>query len=211
MNMNGPHQSLIDVIDILLSKNYLSQTNTITLHIAEIPSLSQNTFGCTTFEDFLDKLKEKGVGIEIIKRSGASYEIEKLNPEIEKDLIAEKQSLLGVESKTLETKPMSLTGIPVSFKDTEAQITAGSSICQLPPFQNEHDFCRVMFQYKVGEAIDWSAIFEKMSGNAEVIGNEANKRTVQDTMYAINNRIKKYFNTEDNLFTWKNKSIKRNF
>ena len=40
---------------------------------------------------------------------------------------------------------------------------------------------------------------------------EKEKRSVQDTMYALNKRIKETINTEDDLFIWKEKSIKRNY
>lgn len=211
MNMNSPYQPLIDIIDILLRKNLTSDNNLITVHVAEIPSLTQNSLGCGEFEDFITRLKNKGVGVQIIKQSGASYKIKKLDTETENALLLEKQILHGIEKKTdSDNKPTSLAGQPSMLKDTEAQIAIGPIACQLPPFQNEHDFCRVMFKYKVGESVDWSVIFEQMSGNAEVIGDDGNKRTVQDTMYAINNRVKKDLNTEDNLFTWKNKSVKRN-
>ena len=103
----------------------------------------------------------------------------------------------------------------ITFNDDEANIEIGKQKSVLPPFKNEHYFCRAMFQYKPQEFADWSLVFENMTGNKEEELDEGKRtkarKTTQDTMYALNTRIKKVFNTDDNLFTWENRSIKRNF
>jgi hypothetical protein len=213
--MNSPYQPLVDIIDILLRKNHSSDDDKIKVHIAEIPSLPQNSFGCKEFENFIAKLNTQGIAVQIIKQSGAYYEVTKLDQETENALLAEKRSLLGVESPSgSPSEPLSLTGQQIIFKDAEAQIVIGPAICQLPPFKNEHYFCRVMFSQPVGKPIDWSDVYEKLSGikgTPESLGNKTDKRTVQDTMYAVNNRIKDTFHTDDSLFTWEQLTIKRNF
>lgn len=102
----------------------------------------------------------------------------------------------------------------VKFDDNKATISIGNTKCQLPPHKNEHFFCRAMFQCPVNEFVDWSIIYENMDKINEFNNKEGankEKRSVQDTMYALNNRVKEVFNTNNNLFTWKNKSIKRNY
>jgi hypothetical protein len=215
MNMNSPYQPLADIIDVLLRKNRSSDNDRIKVHIAEISSLPQNSMGCREFEDFIAKLNTKGIAVQIVRQTGAYYETEKIDQETEDALLSEKRSLLGVESPSNSASELlSLTGQQITFKDAEAQIVVGSVTCQLPPFKNEHYFCRVMFSQPVGKPIDWSDVYEKLSGikgTPETLGNKTDKRTVQDTMYAVNNRIKDTFHTDDSLFTWEQLTIKRNF
>lgn len=111
--------------------------------------------------------------------------------------------------KTLMTK-RNLADAEISFDDNKTTLMFGSSTCSLPPFANEHYLCRAMFSYPKLEPVDWSTIYEKMFGLEHVNDNE-NLRTVQDAMYAVNDRINEVFNTDDKLFKWENKTIRRNF
>lgn len=104
----------------------------------------------------------------------------------------------------------------ILFDDAVAKIRIGKQFIQLPPHRNEHLFCRAVFEYKQGEPIDWSVIYEKISGtdlgdktNAKDV--EKQKRTVYDTMKAINDRVCEGIRTEDKLFVWDEKTVKRAF
>ena len=103
-----------------------------------------------------------------------------------------------------------LSSEEIDFNDEKAKIVVGKKNCQLPPFMNEHFFCRAMFEYLPEEFVDWSTIYEKMDSK-EPDNKIKNKRTVQDTMYAVNDRVKETIKTDESLFTWKEKSIKRNY
>ena len=99
----------------------------------------------------------------------------------------------------------------IKFEDAEAHILIGETSVALPPFQNEHCLCRVVFKRKIHEPVDWSLIYKEMTGDSEEVADKKKMRTVQDAMYGLNDRIKKELDTDDNLLSWKNKSISRNF
>lgn len=126
-----------------------------------------------------------------------------------------KLTITGLRSEKtapdIKLKKIKLNSASVIFNDEKAMLAIGKQICSLPPFKNEHYFCRAMFSRPVKEPVDWSLIYQEMTGGHEEMPDPKNKRTVQDTMYALNNRIKEVANTDDALFTWENKSIKRNF
>lgn len=122
----------------------------------------------------------------------------------------------GLDNKKLvrDIKKINLNKKNIIFDDEKAKIIIDNKECQIPPYKNEHYFCRAIFQHPVNEFVDWSIIFENMdkiitSDNKKDA--EKEKRSVQDTMYALNKRIKETINTEDDLFIWKEKSIKRNY
>jgi len=107
-----------------------------------------------------------------------------------------------------------LSGNTISFDDDKAKIVVGNKECQLPAYKNEHYFCRAIWQHPVNEFVDWSIVFENMdktlnSGNKK--DSTKDKRSIQDTMYNLNKRIKSVIDTDDDLFTWKERSIKRNY
>ncbi len=111
------------------------------------------------------------------------------------------------------TQKISLGSQNIGLDDNKATLLIGEHRCQLPPFKNEHYFCRAMYEHELNEPIDWSSIYEKMTGKKfeDAKSVEKNMRMVRDTMYAVNNRIKATVNTEGDLFKWENKSIKRLF
>lgn len=123
----------------------------------------------------------------------------------------------GFEEKSKQKNALmvELVSKEIHFNDEEAKIVIGEEDCQLPPFKNEHFFCRAMYEFPAKEFIDWSIIYEKYEGikSKDKSPNDPtkDKRAIQDTMYALNKRIKRVINTSDNLFTWQEKSIKRNY
>jgi len=97
----------------------------------------------------------------------------------------------------------------IEFLDEESALKLGDKKCALPPYRSEHYFCRIVFEYPVGEAIDWSTIAEKMDMLREdVKGTERNKRSLYDTVRAINKRVKEVLGI-DELFIWEGNTIKR--
>jgi len=122
-----------------------------------------------------------------------------------------------IEMAALPKSPMKKIGLisqKISFDDTKPSIIIGDKECGLPPYKNEHYFCRAIFQYPAKEFVDWSIIFESMDkvlNSVTTKDSRRDKRMVQDTMYAINKRIKEIINTDDELFSWKEKSITRNY
>ena len=101
----------------------------------------------------------------------------------------------------------------VEFLDEESVLKLGDKKCPLPPYKNEHFFCRAAFEHQINEPIDWSIIYEKMTGYyGEHFGKSKDTREnwhrVYDTMEAINKRAKELLDIEK-LFVWQEKTIKR--
>lgn len=108
-----------------------------------------------------------------------------------------------------------LAGLDITFDDDKAQLLIGKKVCQLPPTKNGHYLCRAMFEHPAETPVDWSIIYEKMNGYYEhyygkPFGNRAQWRSVYDTMLGVNDVVKEVVNTDDDLFTWSEKTIRRN-
>jgi hypothetical protein len=104
-------------------------------------------------------------------------------------------------------------GEKTEFLDNEVLIKFENKKCSLPPFKNEHFFCRATYEYPINEPVDWSIIYEKMTGYYEqYYGKPQNKREnwriVYDAMEALNKRVKEVLGIEK-LFTWKEKTVQR--
>ena len=121
----------------------------------------------------------------------------------------------GLQSVNRDT-PMLLNNYPIEFIDEKAILRWNNKDCEMPPYKNEHYFCRVMYnsQHPIKVAVDWSIIFEEMEefpDKSKGRDDSKDMRSIQDTMYALNKRVKDVFNTQDSLFSWKNKSVVRNY
>jgi len=121
-------------------------------------------------------------------------------------------SLRDIDStaKKLLKQKVRLISQKVEFDDDTTTINIEKHKIPLPAFKNEHYFCREMFQYKVEEPVDWSIVCQRMDASKE-IPDKGKMKPLQDTMYRVNNRVKEIIGTDDDLFSWENKSIKRNF
>ncbi len=101
----------------------------------------------------------------------------------------------------------------IEFLDEESALKLGDKKCALPSYKNEHFFCRAAFEHQINEPIDWSIIYEKMTGYYEEHFGKSkdtreNQRLVYDAMEAINKRAKEAWDIEK-LFVWREKTIKR--
>lgn len=107
----------------------------------------------------------------------------------------------------------SLKDAEISFDDDTATIQINGTDCKLPPTTNQHLFCRAMFQYRKGEAVDWSVISEVMTGKkwieSPTEATKTEKQAVRDAMYAVNKRVAEVYRTEDKLFSMSEKSVIR--
>lgn len=93
-----------------------------------------------------------------------------------------------------------------SFDIASGIIKLDEQEVQLPPFKNEYCLAKYMFDSKAKNPIDWSFIYEEMTGNP-VSSNHKNKRTVYDASESINSRLKKIGYKP--IFDWKEKTILR--
>lgn len=160
---------------------------------------------------FLDEFR-KGHKIIIRKRRKFEeylFKVQNLCNFIEEDGKKRFPKLYGGE-KTASMKNM------VNFNDNKAQLMIDDLIIQLPPYKNEHYLCRVMYTHTTNEPVDWSEVYEQMTGYYEAYYGKlpvtrASWRIVYDTMVALNNRIKEVANTDNVLFTWQEKTIQRKY
>ncbi len=156
-------------------------------------------------------------GLIEIMRMRISYWGKYVNEAREYDIfikVHDTNAVLEGDNQATVAPVLTLEGKVVTFDSTEAKISVEGKNCQLPPHKNEHSLCIAMFEYRKGEAVDWSEVFQKMHGfTREPTGrnDKSDMKSVQDTMYTVNGRVKEILNTEDDLFSWKSKSIIRNF
>lgn len=109
-----------------------------------------------------------------------------------------------------------LKDLEIKYNDNGANLEIGDTVCQLPPYKNEHYFCRAIFSYDVNKPVDWSEIYEAITGYYEKYYGKPQKvkenwRIVYDAMEAVNKRVQKVIKTNDKLFTWQEKTVKRNY
>ena len=140
------------------------------------------------------------------------------NPPIHQIAITSMPTLrLRGEKVAKISKEFPLKGKAVEFDETGPSIIISSKACPLPPAKNEEYLAKVMFVRRLGEYVDWSIIYREMSGfdsgmkSDEEIGSKENEKSVRDTMDRLNKRIMDFVPTSDELFSWKNKSICRNY
>lgn len=103
----------------------------------------------------------------------------------------------------------------VEFDDKKAAILIGKIYIQLPPHKDEHYFCRVMFKHEKNKPIDWSEIYEEVTGSYEKYYGKPsdireNWRPIYDTLHRVNKRVKEQVGTDVELFTWQEKTVRRN-
>ncbi|MCL5410588.1 MAG: hypothetical protein M1324_01895 [Patescibacteria group bacterium] len=111
--------------------------------------------------------------------------------------------------KRMKPKKISLYNFQIEYNNDSAEVIIGKTKCAMPLHKNNHCLCRMMFNQPIGKAICWDEIYTEMFGNSEPAKNQW--RRVYDSMNDINNQIKKKLNTNDELFSWRSKSVIRNF
>lgn len=161
------------------------------------------------------KVSEQEADIRIIDKNKFN-EVKKNVDEKYKDMVGNNKVNKESSAAKEAINDIRLDSQKVIFNNHKAIIEIGNIIIQIPPNKNEHYFCRAMFVYKANKPIDWSVIYEKITGYyKEFFGKpqrtRQNWRIVYDAMDALNHRIRKAINTEDNLFTWQEKTVKRNY
>ena len=113
---------------------------------------------------------------------------------------------------TLDFRKKLSPRLKAKFIDDEPAIYIGRDKIQLPPTLNEHFLCRAMFSRKSNEVVDWSVIYEQITGYYREFCDEPltireNWRVIYDAMLAVNKRFREEFN--EDLFVWQEKTIKR--
>ena len=109
----------------------------------------------------------------------------------------------------------SLVSKRIIFSNEKGLLSFDGRKCTFPPYKNEHCLCRVMFEHPVGQPVDSSVISLEVFGDDAPENDprrrEAKLRAIKDTVYAVNRRVRIAFNTNDNLLSWKGRTVTRNF
>jgi hypothetical protein len=119
------------------------------------------------------------------------------------------------ESEKKEKEKKSLRDMPISYDAESCVIKIGELEVKLPPGRYESDFCKIMFKYEPNKPISWDVIWDEITGSSLIRKKpeptRENWQMVYDTMRRINKRIKQTLNVDENLFSWKEKQVIRNF
>jgi hypothetical protein len=164
----------------------------------------------------IDEEKER-VENKIIKKQESQRKSKEIIDALDDTIIRGLKNMSFVPPEPVQqAKPTrkTLRGKIIEFDETRSAVVIDNKHYQLPPAQNEDNLTRVMFRHRVGEFVDWSMIYGEMTGvNSQETDIESpkNMKMVRDTVNRLNNRLQELLNTEDELLTWKNKSICRNY
>lgn len=98
----------------------------------------------------------------------------------------------------------------IRFDDSVPAIFVDEIEIPLPEYGKEHFFCRAVWKRKANEATDWSKIYNDMEAkNSDFLPDKELWRYVYDAKNDVNKRIKDIIETNENLFDWNEKTIKR--
>jgi len=140
--------------------------------------------------------------------TGPDYSIEYYRIKIPKNF---KKDILPKYLPADRTK-VKLSSVKISFDRKSGILSIGDRTCTIPFDQNGYVLCRVMFSKKAKTPIDWDVIAMEITGNDfDTLDARKDSRSVQDTVYQINEFVKRGVPTDDNLFTWSRKTVTRNF
>ncbi len=115
--------------------------------------------------------------------------------------------LKNIDISELLEKDIIISNKNIEFLDNKAQLKLKNKACQLPAFKNEHFLCRAMFEFQIEEPVDWSIIYEKMTGEEPKKNGKKELRVVYDAMEAVNKRTMDGFGKK--IFIWSKKTITR--
>lgn len=212
VQMVGGENILIFAVDKIIDKTILNNAQVLEVHFSDALGFPENHEHLVLATDLFKRMTENGCFTHVEQHSGW-FVLTK--PDLDK--IQSFKQMLKRETEDTEKADVSDSlASPVIFNDNEAIIEAKGCKCQLPPFRNEHFLCRAVYEYSAGEVVDWSFLYEKMTGYYSAYygkpqNTRENWRLVYDAMMAVNKRVKQTFNTKNNLFTWQEKTLKRNY
>lgn len=171
-------------------------------------------------EEFIDGVIDgfKRLGLfENWSKHERHYDIQKINhnfiPKYYEEVKAEygkySESYQSRENNKVSMKKRSLLELKLSYdKETHKLKSVDGKECQIPPNINEDYIAIVMFKKKKGEPIDWSIIYEELSGDEPM---DDKSRTIYDAMNALNKRIMEHFDTDEKMFEWQRKNVIRKY
>src|SRR3989338_5291393 len=167
-NGGNPLLYIVDrIIDVCVMR---AGSERIEMHIDYL-GVPDNLTQVTDVHSFFNKLKDYGCFATVDRVSNVWFVI--MEPNVKKLHLYKNDLRRILESVTIQTDrapenvtklKSSLKSMDVKYDDGAAVLYVGSQKCQIPPYKNEHYFCRVMYEHDVNEIIDWSILYEKMTG-----------------------------------------------
>ena len=70
----------------------------------------------------------------------------------------------GSKENPKSPNKIQLKSTNISYDDDKPALKIGEQTVAIPAYKNEHYFCRAMYEYKKDEAVDWTVVWEKMTG-----------------------------------------------
>jgi len=221
MNMNNDTKNKItEWINSLSAETIadLDKILSVIIPISEIADSNPFKFSCLPFEEF--NFSKQGFTDDRVRRllaaisSEADYE-EEINVESNKLCLSALAVELLIYARNLAEKKLKGKQVIEQssvFKDDEVKLIVDGITVQLPPYKNEHWFCRVMSEHLPNEPVDWDQLYEEISGNYKRFFGKLDdvknpKRMVYDTVEAINSRLKKMGLSK--LYIWQENTVKR--
>lgn len=112
-----------------------------------------------------------------------------------------------------ERQKLSLANRNIEYIENTMSIMVNGKPCQLIAAENEQVLARVMLNHQIHEPVSWDVIYETMGTSKSDNRRTSSQRirSVRDTVTRLNERIQNVFNTDDELFGWKNLNVMRNF
>jgi hypothetical protein len=149
--------------------------------------------------------------LEQIKNFIADKRVQKKPSENEK---VQKMEILHKYEDKPQKQKIKLSDHRLSFDGETAELQIGDfQPVSFPPYKNEHYALRKLFSQKKNEPVDWQEVYEAMtSTKSDTINKveiEKQKKTVKDTVRAINQRIKEVGGVDTDLLKWDIKCVKR--
>src|SRR3989344_881811 len=104
-----------------------------------------------------------------------------------------------------------LADYDVNFIEEESAIYVGEGVCKIPANTKLFYFAKVIWQHRIGQVVPWETLLDEIEeiGPKEHIDNK--QKNIMDRMYRLNDLVRELTNTDDDLFTRSNDTIKRNF
>lgn len=129
------------------------------------------------------------------------------------DLLVTAKKELGSNKIKSENK-VKLSNHKISFDDEVSTLKIGD-FCSVnfPSHKNAHYLLRKTFSVRKNEVVDWEEIYEETQGMKTTTTDkkeiEKHKKSIKDTVLAINKRVKEVAKTDSKLLAWEINCVKR--
>lgn len=134
--------------------------------------------------------------------------------ELDQYLREYRSSLEGELNRRVTLRNIVLKDKVITFDEVTSVISVGERTCRLPLGRNEFYIASMAIGgAAIGEPVEAMDIYERMTGTPfdQVPSTQDALKVVSSAMHALNERVRINIKTSDDLLTWKNKAISRNY